>query len=252
MLDPAYVRDHIEESDAGLQNRAARSATRPRADRDARKRAPPAHPGARGAEARAEHGRRRSRARQATGRTRADLRSEPARAQQIKQLEIELDAVEHQRDGAPDDPAEPAARQRPGRQERGRQRGSARAGEPTTFDFEPRPHWDLGPALGISISSGRRRSSGARFSVLCGAGARLARALTTSCSTCTRASTATRGRAAVPGERASLTARGSCRSSRQDLFKIAGRTGSLSDSDRRGAADQHPSRRDPRRPRSCR
>ena len=24
-----------------------------------------------------------------------------------------------------------------------------RVGEPRAFDFEPKPHWDLGPALGI-------------------------------------------------------------------------------------------------------
>jgi seryl-tRNA synthetase len=32
---------------------------------------------------------------------------------------------------------------------RRRQRGGARVGEPRAFDFEPKAHWDLGPALGI-------------------------------------------------------------------------------------------------------
>ncbi len=52
-----------------------------------------------------------------------------------------------------------------------------RHGEPRTFDFEPRPHWELGPALGILDFERATKMSGARFSVLVGAGARLARAL---------------------------------------------------------------------------
>jgi seryl-tRNA synthetase len=50
-------------------------------------------------------------------------------------------------------------------------------GEPRVFDFEPKPHWDLGAALGILDFERAARMSGARFSVLLGAGARLARAL---------------------------------------------------------------------------
>ena len=52
-----------------------------------------------------------------------------------------------------------------------------RHGEPTVFDFEPQPHWDLGPALGILDFERAARIAGARFAVLSGAGARLARAL---------------------------------------------------------------------------
>jgi seryl-tRNA synthetase len=50
-------------------------------------------------------------------------------------------------------------------------------GEPRSFDFEPRPHWELGPALGIIDFERAAKLSGARFSVLSGAGARLERAL---------------------------------------------------------------------------
>ena len=50
-----------------------------------------------------------------------------ARAQQIKQLGVQLDSIEHQRDAGAADAAEPAARERAGRQERGRQRRSAAA-----------------------------------------------------------------------------------------------------------------------------
>src|SRR5881396_2051714 len=52
-----------------------------------------------------------------------------------------------------------------------------RHGEPRQFDFEPQPHWDLGPALGIIDFERAARLAGARFSVLSGAGARLSRAL---------------------------------------------------------------------------
>ena len=45
------------------------------------------------------------------------------------------------------------------------------------FDFEPRPHWELGPALGILDFERGVKLSGTRFYVLKGTGARLQRAL---------------------------------------------------------------------------
>ncbi len=50
-------------------------------------------------------------------------------------------------------------------------------GDPRVFDFEPKPHWDLGAALGVLDFERAARMSGARFSVLLGAGAKLGRAL---------------------------------------------------------------------------
>jgi seryl-tRNA synthetase len=50
-------------------------------------------------------------------------------------------------------------------------------GEPRTFDFEPLPHWDLGPALGIINFEQGTKLAGSRFYVLSGAGAKLERAL---------------------------------------------------------------------------
>ena len=50
-------------------------------------------------------------------------------------------------------------------------------GEPKKFDFEPKPHWDLGPALGIIDFERGTKITGSRFYVLSGAGARLQRAL---------------------------------------------------------------------------
>ena len=50
-------------------------------------------------------------------------------------------------------------------------------GEPRRFDFQPAPHWDLGPALGVMDFERGAKLAGARFTVLKGAGARLSRAL---------------------------------------------------------------------------
>jgi seryl-tRNA synthetase len=45
------------------------------------------------------------------------------------------------------------------------------------YDFQPKAHWDLGPALGIIDFDQGVKISGSRFYVLSGAGARLQRAL---------------------------------------------------------------------------
>ena len=50
-------------------------------------------------------------------------------------------------------------------------------GQLAEFDFEPKPHWDLGPALGILDFERGTKITGSRFYVLSGAGARLQRAL---------------------------------------------------------------------------
>jgi seryl-tRNA synthetase len=100
-----------------------------------------------------------------------------ARGQRIRQLEIETDQVEQQRTALlmtlPNIPHATVPE------------GSSahdnvevrRHGQPRPLDFEPKPHWELGPALGIIDFERATRMSGARFSVLMGAGARLARAL---------------------------------------------------------------------------
>ena len=50
-------------------------------------------------------------------------------------------------------------------------------GEPTKFDFEPKPHWDLGDELNILDPATAGKITGARFTVYRGLGARLERAI---------------------------------------------------------------------------
>ena len=100
-----------------------------------------------------------------------------ARAQQIKQLGIQLEAIDRQRTQAllvlPNLPHDSVPR---GTSAADNQE-VRRHGEPRAFDFEPLPHWDLGAALGILDFERAVRIAGARFSVLSGAGARMSRAL---------------------------------------------------------------------------
>jgi seryl-tRNA synthetase len=51
------------------------------------------------------------------------------------------------------------------------------AGAMPEFDFQPKPHWELGPALGIIDFERGVKITGSRFYVLSGPGARLQRAL---------------------------------------------------------------------------
>ena len=99
------------------------------------------------------------------------------RAQQIRQLSVELEQVEHQRSALlmslPNLPHDSVP---VGKSEADNQ--VVRTwGEPPAFDFTPQAHWDLGAALGILDFERATRMSGARFSVLLGDGARLSRAL---------------------------------------------------------------------------
>src|SRR5207248_4455460 len=52
-----------------------------------------------------------------------------------------------------------------------------RIGEPPRFDFQPKAHWDLCPALGIMDLERATKITGSRFPLLAGAGARVERAL---------------------------------------------------------------------------
>ncbi len=99
------------------------------------------------------------------------------RGQKIKQLEVELNAVEQQRTlllaTIPNIPHEsvPVGTSAAGN------RVVRTCGEPRIFDFEPKAHWDLGPALGVLDFQRATKISGARFAILMGVGAQLERAL---------------------------------------------------------------------------
>ena len=96
-------------------------------------------------------------------------------------------------------------------------------GQPPVFDFEPKPHWELGAALGILDFERAARISGARFSVLMGAGARLARALIDfMLDLHTREHGYTEVEPPFLVNAAALTGTGNLPKFEQDLFKIAG------------------------------
>jgi seryl-tRNA synthetase len=98
-----------------------------------------------------------------------------------------------------------------------------RWGSPRAFDFEPKAHWDLGPALGILDFERATRMSGARFSVLLGAGARLARALINfMLDAHTREHGYTEVEPPFLVNRQALTGTGNLPKFEPDLFRIAG------------------------------
>jgi seryl-tRNA synthetase len=178
MLDAAYVRDHIEEVRAGLRNRGLE----PDAELEQivtletrRRRLIPELEGLKREQNTA--GDEVARAKRQGQDASHIFIANKARSQQIRQLEIQLDQVEAQRASLlmtlPNlpHPSVPVGTSANDNAE------VRRHGEPKAFDFEPKPHWDLGPALGILDFERATRMSGARFSVLMGAGARLARAL---------------------------------------------------------------------------
>jgi seryl-tRNA synthetase len=178
MLDPVFVRDHPDLVRAGLMNRGMQ----PDADLDqlmaldTRRRALlPLVEGLKRTQN--ESGEEIARAKR-LGLDPSDIfAANKARAQQIRQLEVELDHVDQQRTALlmtfpnlPDGSVPVGASAADNQEVR-------RAGTPPVFDFDPKPHWELGAALGILDFERATRMSGARFSVLLGAGARLARAL---------------------------------------------------------------------------
>jgi seryl-tRNA synthetase len=145
------------------------------------------------------------------------------RAQQIRQLEIQLDQTEHQRTALlltlPNLPhtSVPVGRTAADNQE------VRRHGEPTVFDFEPRSHLDLGFDLGILDVERAARMSGSRFAVLMGAGARMARALINlMLDVHTREHAYTEVEPPFLVNTAALRGTGNLPKFEQDLFKIAG------------------------------
>jgi seryl-tRNA synthetase len=224
MLDGAFVRDHIEKVREGLRNRGL-DPTKALEDiatlETARRRLIPELEGLKRQQNAAGDEVARGK-RQGQDTTHLQEASKQ-RAAQIKQLGVQLDSVEYQRNSAlmnlPNLPHEsvPVGKSAADNVE------IRRVGEPRAFDFEPQAHWDLGPALGILDFERATRIAGARFAVLSGAGARLSRALI---NFMLDLHTREHGyREVLPpflANQASLTGTGQLPKFEQDLFKIAG------------------------------
>ncbi len=192
MLDPAFVRDHLDEVEALLRVRGLAMELEPlRAlDRERRQLTRQAD----------ELKQRRNRISEQIGAFQRQLKSEtagtePLQAEAIQQEREKLQAESRavganiqaldERLQALEQALEPLLQTLPNRPHRSVPAGGSAAenlevrrwGEPRPFDFDPRPHWELGAALGILDLEAAARISGARFAVYRGAGARLERAL---------------------------------------------------------------------------
>jgi len=145
------------------------------------------------------------------------------RSAQIKQLGVQLDAVEYQRNKALLDLPNLPHASVPLGANASDNREVRRHGEPRVFDFEPQAHWDLGPKLGILDFERAARLAGARFAVLTGAGARLSRALVNfMLDLHTREHHYLEVNPPLLANTASLTGTGQLPKFDADLFKIAG------------------------------
>jgi seryl-tRNA synthetase len=178
MLDPSYIRDHMEEVRAALRSRgvdADKALEEIATLETARRRIIPELEGLKRQQNAA--GDEIARAKRMAKDTTAIHEGNKARAVQIKQLDFQRDSIEYQRQaavmGLPNLPhaSVPIGKSAADNVE------VRRHGTPRTFEFPPLPHWDLGPALGMLDFERGVRLAGARFTVLSGAGARLSRAL---------------------------------------------------------------------------
>jgi seryl-tRNA synthetase len=178
MLDPAFLRDNLEAVRNGLQKRGAdfsRELEELATLETSRRRILPEIEGLKREQNAAGDEVARAK-RQGIDATKIQ-EANRARAQQIKQLSVELESVEQRRNRGlltvPNLPHEsvPVGKSSADNVE------VRRHGTPRTFDFTPQAHWDLGPALGIIDFERGTKIAGARFTVMTGAAARLERAL---------------------------------------------------------------------------
>jgi len=178
MLDPADLRDRLDDVAARLQTRGG-DLSRELADLAAlnaeRRRLLPVVENLKREQNTAGEAVARAK-REGLGATEI-LAANKARAAEIREHEATLADVERRRDALLLTlPNLPHASVPVGRGEHDNVE-VRRHGTPREFDFEPKPHWELGPALQILDFERAAKIAGARFSVLSGAGARLARAL---------------------------------------------------------------------------
>ncbi|MBI3492424.1 MAG: serine--tRNA ligase [Acidobacteria bacterium] len=224
MLDPAVIRDRIEDVRTGLRHRGLdpdKALEEIATLETARRRLIPELEGLKRDQNTA--GDEIARAKRLGKDTAPFQETNKARAAQIRQLGIQLDGIEHRRNAAllllPNLPhaSVPAGASAAGNVE------VRRHGEPRAFDFDPQPHWDLGAALGILDFERAARIAGTRFSVLSGAGARLSRALINfMLDLHTREHGYREIEPPFMANSASLTGTGQLPKFEQDLFKIAG------------------------------
>ncbi len=224
MLDPAFVRDHLDDVKEGLRRRGLDPDAELRAflEADAERRAvlPEVESLKQQQNASSEDVARAKR----EGRDVSDIfAANKARGQRIKELERRVGEIDDVRtralSGIPNLPhaSVPIGKSAEDNVE------VRRSGEPRTFDFEPKPHWEIGAALGILDFERAARMSGARFSVLMGAGARLARALIDfMLDMHTREHGYTEVEPPFLVNTAALTGTGNLPKFEQDLFKISG------------------------------
>ena len=178
MLDPAFVRDHLDDVQKSLLSRGldASAELDQLATIEAhRKRLIPQVEGLKREQNTA--GDEVARAKRQGLDASHIFEANKQRGQRIKQMEVELDGVERRRlsilETLPNLPHASVTV------------GTSAAdntvvrtwGERRAFDFQARAHWDLGPDLGILDFERATKISGARFAILMGAGAQLERAL---------------------------------------------------------------------------
>jgi seryl-tRNA synthetase len=224
MLDPAFVRDHADLVRAALSNRGADaeallSSLAPLDDKR-RSLIQQVESLKRDQNAAAEEVAKRKKAGADVS---ALVEANRARGQQVKELDAALQRLEEERRGLlltiPNVPhaSVPVGRSAEDNAE------VRRVGEPRTLDFEPKAHWDLGPALGVLDFERGTKIASARFTVLMHDGAKLARALI---NFMLDLHTGSHGYIEVEppflANSASLTATGNLPKFEQDLFKIAG------------------------------
>ena len=224
MLDPALLRENLEQVRVGLRNRGLEltSELEDLATLESRRRR--ILPELEGLK----------REQNATGDEVARARRQGAevtklqaaskhRSQQIKQLAAELDTVEKRQNrgllAIPNLPHESV----PIGKSASENAEVRRVGTPREFAFTPQAHWDLGPALGIIDFERGTKIAGARFTALVGAGARLARALINfMLDLHTKEHGYTEVEPPFMANTASLTGTGNLPKFEADLFKVGG------------------------------
>src|SRR6266850_3916585 len=148
MLDPAYIRDHIEEVRTGLTNRGLdidKSLEEIATLETARRRLIPELEALKRQQN--TSGDEIARAKRQGHDTAPVQEANRARAQQIKQLGFQSDSVDHQRTAAVMNLPNLPHKSVPVGKTAADNVEVRRVGEPREFDFTAQAHWDLGPAL---------------------------------------------------------------------------------------------------------